>query len=257
VSVQDVIDIFSSTSVYVTPTVNGHKLSDATGFLWLTDQEHYWLVTNWHVLSGRNQESGSCLHSSGGIPDSLTVFFQNLEVKHDPIQVAINLRDGESSLWKEHPQLGSKVDIAAVRLDVPKMEQANYFPINAVPEMKLRQRVGDRVFIVGFPFGRQGYGFPIWKAGTFASEPCLTKFDDPVILVDSASRPGMSGSPVIQREYGELELEDGDFGRTENQLGGARLVGVYSGRCQTRDPNDAQLGRVWPIRLVREMMEGA
>lgn len=109
-------------------------------------------------------------------------------------------------------------------------------------------------FIIGFPFGLQHHGFPIWKKASFATEPYFSElFPSDFMLVDSASRPGMSGSPVVQQEHGEVELEGGSFGRVEQAGGVCRLVGVYSGRCHTNDPNDAQLGRVWPIELVRQM----
>jgi hypothetical protein len=35
-----------------------------------------------------------------------------------------------------------------------------------------------------------------------------------------------------------------------------RLVGIYSGRLATTDPLDAQLGMVWPISLVAEIVAG-
>jgi hypothetical protein len=248
------IDVFSSVPLYLVTKVNGHKLADATGFLWLLGDRHY-LVTNWHVLSGRHPENGECLHSKGGIPDEISVFFPQLELTHEPIEVQVLLFDGQNQLWIEHPRLGSAADIAAIQIDVPPLDQANYFPINAVKEVRLKQRVGLPVFVVGFPFGRQFFGMPIWKKASFASEPSLASISDNYILVDSASRPGMSGSPVIQREFGQVELENGQFGRVQFGDGAGRLVGVYAGRCHTNDPNDAQLGRVWPIRLVRELLD--
>jgi hypothetical protein len=247
------IDIFSSTALFIIPRVNGIGLGSATGFLWYVGGKHY-LVTNWHVLSGRNQENGKCAHALGGIPDSLTVYFQKLDVDQGHIEVEVNLGLDEGKNWIEHPKHGQNVDIAAIEITVPRMEEANYIAINAIPEVSLKQRVGHPVFIVGFPFGLQHVGFPVWKQGSFASEPVLANLSESCILVDSASRPGMSGAPVIQRVHGEVELENGGYGRVANGDGACRLVGVYSGRCHTNDPNDAQLGRVWPIRLVREML---
>ncbi|MBK8630241.1 MAG: trypsin-like peptidase domain-containing protein [Sphingomonadales bacterium] len=189
-AVQEGIDIFSSVPLYVMPKFGESKLSDATGFLWFKNGQH-WLITNWHVVSGRHPETEKCLHSQAGVPDRLTVFFQNIDLQLDPIEVDVSLFDEETPTWSEHPDHGRKVDLAAIKIDVPHMSEANYCAINAIKSMDLRQRVGDRCYILGFPFGRQGYGFPVWKGGTFASEPYLSKITNEPILVDSASRPGV------------------------------------------------------------------
>lgn len=99
---------------------------------------------------------------------------------------------------------------------------------------------------------------PVWKQGSFASEPYLAPDHDQLyLIVDSASRPGMSGSPVIQRVHGIVEFEDGQHGRIRNGDGAMSFVGVYSGRFHTKNAVDAQLGRVWPRRLVEEIVTNA
>jgi hypothetical protein len=249
------IDVFSSTAYFLETHANGLSTGVGTGFLW-HQQGRYHLVTNWHVLSGRNPETNQCLNNkTAAVPDVVTVYFQSVDIAADPITVSVPLLtdDGEP-LWLAHPEHGRAVDIAAIEIDLPDLAIANYVPINEIPEMQLDQRVGMPLFIIGFPFGRQGYGFPVWKGGTFASEPFLVGLSSRVepIIIDSASRPGMSGSPVIQRVHGELTLADGSFGRSQMDRGGARLVGVYAGRFHTSDKEDAQLGRVWPIKYVRD-----
>jgi hypothetical protein len=58
------------------------------------------------------------------------------------------------------------------------------------------------VFVLGYPFGPGKTGLPVWKRGSIASEPDLVPQVENYLLVDTASRPGMSGSPVILRTYG-------------------------------------------------------
>lgn len=131
-------------------------------------------------------------------------------------------------------------------------------PMNAIKTVPLKQRIGMPLFILGFPFGRIGAGMPVWKRGSFASEPFLSPdIDHRYLIVDTASRPGMSGSPVIQRVHGEVELEDNRYGRPASGDGVCNFVGVYSGRFHTEDQKDAQLGRVWPKRLVEEIVTEA
>ncbi len=247
------IDICSSVTVFIETWVFQQKLSNATAFLWVAGQRKF-LVTNWHVLAGRNPETNQPLHSSAGISDRIVVHFQNVDADKPPIVRDFPLIVGDDRTWLEHPVAGRKFDIAAIEVEFPPMEESNYFPLNAVPQMQIKQRVGMPVFIIGFPFGLQKYGVPIWKMGSFASEPFLSEILDTHLVIDSASRPGMSGSPVIKGEYGEIELDNGHYGRTQSN-GGCRIVGVYSGRFHTNDQSDAQLGRVWPIRLVRQMLD--
>ncbi len=252
------IDIFSSTSLYIELRARGMQTATATAFLWLHGRDHY-LVSNWHVFSGRNPDTNQCLDQrNASLPDTVVVYFQSVNLEHEPIQIDIKLiSDDFEPQWLEHPSHGRKIDIAAIKIQPPPMSIANYLAINAVPEMQLAQRNGMPIFIIGFPFKRQGLGFPVWKAGSFASEPFLSTVSSIIepIVVDSASRPGMSGSPVIQRVYGDIDLADGSHGRTENGQGASRLVGVYAGRFHTEDRNDAQLGRVWPIKYVTDFFE--
>ena len=41
--------------------------------------------------------------------------------------------------------------------------------------------------------------------------------------------------------------------------GGTRtkFIGVYSGRLYTKDPGDAQLGMVWPLEDINDIIDGA
>lgn len=103
-------------------------------------------------------------------------------------------------------------------------------------------------------FGADPPSFPVWKRGSIASEPHLASITTDYFIVDTASRPGMSGAPVIRRSWGFHILDDG------NNLGGVpfatRFVGIYSGRLHTDDPGDAQIGMVWPGRIIEEIIAG-
>lgn len=190
----------------------------------------------------------------GGVPDHLRVHVPWAERRNAPLVVKVSTvnEDGEP-LWIEHPKYGRDVDIASLDIDLPPPGDVILMPINVIPTVALKQRIGMPLFILGYPFGRLGIGMPVWKQATFASEPILTPdLDHRYLIVDTASRPGMSGSPVIQRAHGQIELE-GEFGRVDGD-GACRFVGIYSGRFHTNDPSDAQLGRVWPATLVRELV---
>jgi hypothetical protein len=120
----------------------------------------------------------------------------------------------------------------------------------------LAVKIGMDVFVLGYPFGADPPGFPVWKRGSIASEPHLTRPGPGYMLVDTASRPGMSGAPVIRRSRSQHFMEDGtNRPLASNSL--TRFIVVYSGRLHTKDPSDAQIGMVWPAEDIEEIIGGA
>ena len=111
------------------------------------------------------------------------------------------------------------------------------------------------MFVIGYPFGKSGGGYlPIWKHATIASEPNVAIDDLPKMYADTASRPGMSGSPVLVVTRAPYASSDGkfttlDFGKKPT----VRFVGVYSGRVGIADDLDTQLGVVWQLQALEEI----
>jgi hypothetical protein len=117
----------------------------------------------------------------------------------------------------------------------------NMYPINTLKSEKdLAVRIGMDVFILGYPFGSPPPGFPVWKRGSIASEP--------------DSRPGMSGAPVIRRSWASHLLEN--EATSADSTPQSKFIGIYSGRLHTSDPTDAQLGMVWPVEDIQEVIWG-
>jgi hypothetical protein len=71
-------------------------------------------------------------------------------------------------------------------------------------------------------------------------------------LIDTASRPGMSGSPVILRSWTNLMVDPGVMGISDRPLN--RLIGVYSGRLDA-EKSDAQIGMVWHESFIPEIID--
>ena len=254
------IDACSSVPLYVEAYFGDQLLGGATAFLWFRTDLKLSLVTNWHVAAGRNNETNQPTHRLGGIPNHLRICVPLADRGQPPLIVHVpTVGDDGEPLWVQHPVHGQQVDIVSLEIELPSPREADLMPMNAIKTLPIKQRIGMPVFILGYPFGRLGIGMPVWKQATFASEPFLApRLDHRFLIVDTASRPGMSGSPVIQREHGQVELEEG-HGRIEDGDGdgACRFVGIYSGRFHTNDPSDAQLGRVWPAILVEEVVAAA
>jgi hypothetical protein len=252
------IDACSSAPLFVEAYFGDQILGSATAFLWLRHDLKLSLITNWHVASGRNNETNQATHKSGGIPDHLRVHVPLSDRARAPLIVRVpTVNDDGDPQWVEHPVHGQAVDVVSLEIDLPPPGDVAVLPMNAIKTMPIKQRIGMPVFILGYPFGRLGIGMPIWKQATFASEPFLTpNLDHRFLIVDTASRPGMSGSPVIQRVHGQVELEEG-YGRLSSGDGACNFIGIYSGRFHTNDASDAQLGRVWPAVLVKDVVAAA
>jgi hypothetical protein len=202
-------------------------------------------------LSGRNSISNKHLSPTAAEPNRIKVWLNErgkLGSKHSAI-LRIQDQNGQP-LWLTHPNFGNKVDMVALPLSHdPRIEM---YPINKMSTQDLLIQVGMEVFILGYPFGLGPAQLPIWKRGSIASESEVLDDNQPYILIDTASRPGMSGSPIIRRSWGMHLYRNGNSGVGSGSA--TALLGIYSGRLTTADPLDAQLGLAWPAALIPEII---
>jgi len=133
------------------------------------------------------------------------------------------------------------VDVAVLPIEpderfiaAPKNDLENAPPIDFEPI------IGKEVFVLGYPFGQLAIRLsplPIWKRASIATELAYLVEELPMFLVDTATRMGMSGSPVVFI-LGEFQ----------------QFLGVYSGRIGAEDLGDVQLGRFWRSNLVPQII---
>jgi hypothetical protein len=68
------IDPLSLTSVYLECFSLGISLGTATGFIVKHNTTGYYVITNWHVVSGKNAETGELLDKvTGAVPRLLSL----------------------------------------------------------------------------------------------------------------------------------------------------------------------------------------
>lgn len=247
------VDLYSLATVPIEQFFNGTALGNATGFVWQTGSR-YFLVTNWHVVTGRRFPRGQYLRKDAARPNKLRLLLNQRTLTFGKVECDVAIRDTDDlPLWWAHP--ARNVDVVVLQLPLDGNEPAiNMYPVNSLASSNLRLQIGMDVFILGYPFGAPPPGFPVWKRGSIASEPELTQLTTDYMLVDTASRAGMSGSPVIRRSWGTHLLDNGtkvDDGQTAT-----RFVGIYSARLHTALRIDAQLGIVWPRRIIEEIIAG-
>jgi len=236
-----------------------------TGFMYLYE-DIYYLITNGHNITGVNPENNERISKHAGIPDTIEVTYftkspQNPELIGKSQLHPIALYEDEDCLlprWYVHPAFGYNVDVVAIPITskgslpshiVLTPINSHQFDTDSFPSL-----VSDDVFILGYPLDIIGkFEFPIWKRGNIATEPLLDMDDLPKMLIDTATRSGMSGSPVIYQRNG-VHLKDGKL--TDDSLFGRirGFLGIYSGRIGANDNFQAQLGIVWKSSVIENIL---
>jgi hypothetical protein len=239
----------SAASLYLQIRSNTKELASATGFLVEHDARLY-LVTNRHVVRGRHNLTDEPLSLTGALPDSLTIFHHVAGALGQwiPIDEPLYKTDHERR-WIEHPIHKGAVDLVAMELVKPdSVDVYPYDPFQRGPSVAVG--VTDVVSIIGFPFGLTAGGkLAIWTQGSVATEPALDYGNLPSFLVDSRTRPGQSGSPVVAyRPPGPVISELGGMSMSVAPV--EKFLGVYSGRVHP----DSDLGVVWKASLVAEII---
>lgn len=182
------------------------------------------------------------------------------ELEYVPVEILLYDRSTLRHRWHEHPSFGQRVDVAVIdvtdHVQSHSVEHANILESNAVPDVV----ASSDVFVIGFPFGQIANApAPIWKRGTIALDPTLDPEDLPKLLIDTATREGMSGSVVVARQ----EVFGRSYTRKDGSISDVVLwarhdvvIGVYSGRHYA-DFEKAQLGIVWKRSTIEEIVASA
>lgn len=235
----------------------------ATGSIWNCNGRRY-LVSNWHVLSGRNTYTGQPIHQDGAIPKFLLLHVPKPwpHIHIDPTTTEFKLdlvREHGEPLWSQH-EMGQKYDLACVELPKDCEIPENSTLPHTLNNKDIIQIPGIEVFIMGFPEGlvKQG-GYPIWKRASIASHPEILSDNLPITLVDTAARPGMSGAPAFIVQYNGQLVTDEKGIHTDFGAKPYKFAGIFSGRYgaekENRDELSAQLGRLWWEHIVEQMLD--
>ena len=230
-------------------SVRGQQLSTGTAFV-VQHAGRPYLVTNRHNLSGRRSDNNELLSQTGATPDSVTIVHNhesglgNWQGQTEPL-----LDANGRPLWQEHPVQGRVVDVVA--LPLTQLHEVQLYPHDVLPPaQQIDVQVTTELYVVGFPYGiMHGGAMGIWTRGTVASEYEIDFDDLPCFLIDSRTRAGQSGSPVIFHSTGGMVTFQGG----NSQIGGGvvtQVLGIYSGRVNA----ESDLGFVWRSRAILEVV---
>jgi hypothetical protein len=245
---QILIDPLSAQSLIIETSVKGQSLGTATGFVVESGGEKA-LITNWHVVAGRNPDTDQLLSPTGAVPDQLHILHHatgNLG------QWAVRTEDLFSARgrarWLEHSQ-GRVIDVIA--LPLAKIDAGiTIYPFDlGLAATDMIPEVAMPISIIGYPFGmRTGGSWPIWKTGHIASDPDLDYDGRPAFLIDATTRGGMSGSPVVLRMTSGFKTRTGTYVLAAGMS--TLFLGVYSGRIH----DQSEIGRVWRPSVIDDLL---
>lgn len=225
---------------------SGTPIENATGFFYkVAPGEPPFLVTNWHVVTGRSPVLPS-VSATGAVPTHLQVNLHRkigdgrIVPRHTgTATIILNDPAGNTPTWFEHPTLRFRADVVAIPLQASVLAAFEFDSFGAggmsIAASQLHPKVLDDVYVIGFPWGLTGGGpaLPIYKKGTVASEPAVGQRGLPRFLIDCRTARGMSGAPVLLSRFvmGDPVLAGGEggFGRAVN------FVGIYSGRLTAEE----------------------
>lgn len=258
----DQYNSLSLTAYFLKAKFNDVVLAEAATCFFIKRESKTYLITNWHVVTGKNSETNKCIRDDCAIPDriSINVLKNGAHVEFEDFE--IRLFEGERPVWLEHPVYKSDVDVVAIEVHIPN--NLLVIPLNECIEPFNEDTIAEisnDVFILGFPFGLSADGFPIWKRASVASEPIVDIGGMPKLLVDTASRSGMSGAAVVLFEKRAVTLVSGSSDGLDSKISRHRMkiVGVYSGRIGAKNEldkksEDVQLGIVWKAKVIDEII---
>lgn len=228
---------------------NGQQIGTGTGFVAQTSKGPV-LITNWHIVAGRNSQTNAILSSNGLVPDEVVIIHNRLNKLGEWLGVPEGLYGPNGPLWHEHPVLRQRADFVA--LPLTNQHDVGLYPYSlGVGDPPISCGPADVVSVIGFPFGVQAGGScAVWATGFIASEPDVDFDGLPILLVDCRSRPGQSGSAVISyRSSGMAAMEGGGTSMFAGPV--SRFLGVYSGRIN----DQSDIGMVWKAAAIRELTE--
>jgi hypothetical protein len=247
--------------------LEGNVFCHGTGFAYRRDGAAY-LVTAWHVVSGRNFFDGK-LNPKGLIPNRLRIFIPSFTQTGEILKISSNsfelmLSEKAIKTLAKPPQpFGFPVDVAVAKMSILATKSGSFtskgldefsWGIEERTRSPIQSMVGANIFVLGYPLSTyEELKTPIWKQGSLASEPSLSVSPQGAFLVDVNSTQGMSGGPIVRR-VNTFTADNKDAGCIE-EFYDEMVIGIYSGRVLSKKETSFVLGYGWPIDFVHKVID--
>lgn len=240
------LNIFSNASFFTRIYFDDIYLGSATSFCYLYLGLKF-LITNYHVVTGKNAFTNELLDKKhGAIPNRLVIEYYNRSNNLMTFEIPICENSFLNLSYKNNGKI-CHYDIVAIKID----DELDILPINGFDYYPKDLLIGvtDSVFVLGFPKSIHVSNTPIWKLASIASEPSIDVNNLPIFYIDTATKEGMSGSPVIiYSNKGNYRSVNGDVVLSNNII--FNFLGIYSGRDLCQNEEEARLGVVWSEKSI-------
>ena len=244
----------------------------ATGFFWVKDG-HPYLVTNYHVISGRNPLTGNIMSKELYVPRKIAYY--GTSIRQEAGDVIFSRKrwvlafsdeiDMDAVLAQAPIVNGNPVDVWAFPLApntiLLKDPARSGFHQSELLSCAINQntstitgiKAGDDCFALGYPIQNYaGLMPPIWKRGSIASDTAIGVDGKPAFLVDAATTKSMSGSPIICKSTDIItDIANRRIGHKTNY----GIIGIYGGRLQRKDLEDTQIGYGWYKTVIDPVID--
>lgn len=230
-------------------------IASGTGFFWRKNNEIY-LITNKHNLSGKNIETGQLISPTGAKPNMIEISYYPsdgiLKTSQHRLYSGNNQIEESNRLWTTNNNENQDVACLSITRSELSPEQELYCANDYIMDSPPKLKVSQSVFVLGYPVGINIQGTPIWKKATIASEPEFRAHrGQPTILIDTATKSGMSGAPVYIFSSDPYTDNRGSLVISGEQI--RHFIGVYSGRLGD-NALEAQLGMVWTQDVIESIL---
>lgn len=280
----------SNSVVHLTMRYDKTVLAIGTGVIYKREDQHF-IVTAWHNVTGLHPDTMKPVSAQAGVPNNLlvNVALSAGQMGTFRMTFVLPLMNDEHALFYIHPLNWPRVDVVAIPFDpeaphsveihasdgeqrtgMMPMSQTmasghslSICPVQQylVPDENVIQEwfenvdVTDELFIPGYPQNVQDYySQPVWKRATVASSVQNGWNNEPKFMIDSASKKGMSGSPVFYyNPSGRIHIKQATYFFSP---GVAILAGIYVGRLGVTAQEDPQIGTVWHRSVIDEIIDG-
>lgn len=246
---------------------NGEQKSLGTGFFYQSDEENFFLATNFHVITGIGPLERQRKPLIG---DSIII--QLRDRAGNLITKTLPLYQEGNPLWLEHPT-DKEADVVLLPLKNSFFSNTGVRTVSkAVKITDVQINPSSPVVLIGYPHGYhdQTNYLPIWKTGSIASEIEIDFDGKKLIVVDISAFPGMSGSPAFYVTHSGYLTKDGNMIMEIGMK--IHFLGVYASMQMlnsdlyleqvTNNSNfkvshseSLQLGHVWKAELLEEIVK--
>ncbi len=173
----------------------------ASGFITEYNQNFY-LITAYHVLSGKNPDTKKLHRPEKGIPTSVYVKFRSAkdDTKFINVEYPLFFKDGRQRFAEIFiSKTGAIIDITVMKIQFPGSTDLKFFYLkNSDLDISDFVENGTKITAVGFPYGTFIDG---WKPREMQCHVMKAEKSTPPIIGmygDSVGHSGMSGCPIYK-----------------------------------------------------------